>query len=162
MKENILSNLKTYAFKEVTFDKLMQNRINKVLIVCSNYDFYMLEEDGRIEERIFNEYTSLNLRHPPNFIHANSARRAIKMMKTHQIEIVITWLDIGNYNAFETSKKTRVLKFERSPYMTCCLVCRHSELAYVLSVPVCCVEFDFADENDQLLQPEVNMKNSEH
>ncbi|WP_317168376.1 PEP/pyruvate-binding domain-containing protein, partial [Polaribacter sp. 11A2H] len=107
MKENILSNLKTYAFKEVTFDKLMQNRINKVLIVCSNYDFYMLEEDGRIEERIFNEYTSLNLRHPPNFIHANSAKRAIKMMETHQIDIVITWLDIGNYNAFETSKKIK-------------------------------------------------------
>ena len=107
MDKNILTNLKTYAFKEVTFDKLMQNRINKVLIVCSNYDFYMLEEDGRIEERIFNEYTSLNLRHPPSFIHANSAKRAIKMMAFHQIDIVITWLDIGNYNAFETSKKIK-------------------------------------------------------
>ncbi|MGY8911519.1 MAG: PEP/pyruvate-binding domain-containing protein, partial [Flavobacteriales bacterium] len=85
----------------------MQNRINKVLIVCSNYDYYMLEEDGRIEERIFNEYTSLNLRHPPNFIHANSAKRAIKMMKSHQIDIVITWLDIGNYKAFEASKNIK-------------------------------------------------------
>ncbi len=104
MKENIIENLKSYAFKEVTFDKLMKKRINQVLIVCSNYDFYMLEEDGRIEERIFNEYTSLNLRYPPNFVHANSAKRAIKMMNSHKIDIVITWLDIGNYKAFETSK----------------------------------------------------------
>ncbi len=43
----------------------MQNRIRKVLVICSSYDFYMLEEDGRIDEQIFNEYVSLNLRYPP-------------------------------------------------------------------------------------------------
>ncbi|MCI2229479.1 phosphoenolpyruvate synthase [Polaribacter sp. MSW13] len=107
MKENIIANLKSYAFKEVTFDKLMKKRIHQILIVCSNYDFYMLEEDGRIEERIFNEYTSLNLRHPPTFLHANSARRAVKKMETNTIDMVITWLDIGNYKAFETSKKIK-------------------------------------------------------
>jgi hypothetical protein len=82
----------------------MQNRINKVLIVCSNYDFYMLEEDGRIDERIFYEYTSLNLRYPPSFVHANSAKRAILTLASDKIDLVITWLDIGNYKAFETSK----------------------------------------------------------
>jgi len=107
MKKKLLPNLKSYAFEEVAFDKLMQNRINKVLIVCSNYDYYMLEEDGRIDERIFNEYTSLNLRYPPSFIHANSSRRAIKMLASDKIDIVITWLDIGNYKAFETSKKIK-------------------------------------------------------
>ena len=85
----------------------MQNRINKVLIVCSNYDFYMLEEDGRIDERIFYEYTSLNLRYPPSFIHANSAKRAILTLASDKIDLVITWLDIGNYRAFETSKLIR-------------------------------------------------------
>ena len=70
MTKKLLPDLKNYEFEEVAFNQLMQNRINKVLIVCSNYDFYMLEEDGRIDERIFNEYTSLNLRYPPNFIHA--------------------------------------------------------------------------------------------
>lgn len=99
-----LPDLKTYEFEEVAFNELMQNRINKVLIVCSNYDFYMLEEDGRIDERIFNEYTSLNLRYPPSFLHANSAKRAIKMLASDKIDLVITWLDIGNYRAFETSK----------------------------------------------------------
>ena len=82
----------------------MQNRINKVLIVCSNYDFYMLEEDGRIDERIFYEYTSLNLRYPPSFVHANSAKRAVAILASDKIDLVITWLDIGNYKAFETSK----------------------------------------------------------
>ncbi len=43
----------------------MQKRIHRVLIICSNYDNYMLEEDGRVDEQIFNEYVSLNLRYPP-------------------------------------------------------------------------------------------------
>tara|TARA_R110001583_G_scaffold146116_1_gene298164 strand:- start:1505 stop:4414 length:2910 start_codon:yes stop_codon:yes gene_type:complete len=64
----------------------------------------MLEEDGRIDERIFYEYTSLNLRYPPSFIHANSAKRAAIMLASDKIDLVITWLDIGNYKAFETSK----------------------------------------------------------
>ena len=107
MIKNPLPDLKSYEFEDVAFNKLMQNRIYKVLIVCSNYDYYMLEEDGRIDERIFNEYTALNLRYPPSFMHANSARRAIKMLSSDKIDLVITWLDIGNYKAFETSKKIK-------------------------------------------------------
>ncbi|WP_456378975.1 PEP/pyruvate-binding domain-containing protein [Lutibacter sp.] len=107
MIKNPLPNLKTYEFEDVAFNKLMQNRVNKILIVCSNYDFYMLEEDGRIDERIFNEYTALNLRYPPNFVHANSARRAIKKLTLDKIDLVITWLDIGSYKAFETSQKIK-------------------------------------------------------
>lgn len=107
MDKRTLPDLKTYEFEEFAFKELMQNRINKVLIVCSNYDYYMLEEDGRIDERIFNEYTALNLRYPPSFSHANSAKRAISTMQTDKIDLVITWLDIGNAKAFETSKQIK-------------------------------------------------------
>ena len=107
MIRNPLPDLRNYEFEEVAFNELMQNRINKILIVCSNYGYYMLEEDGRIDERIFNEYTDLNLRYPPNFVHANSAKRAIKLMTEVKVDLVITWLDVGNYNAFETSKEIR-------------------------------------------------------
>lgn len=103
MSKKTLPDLKTYIFEDFAFSELMQNRINKVLIVCSNYDYYMLEEDGRIDERIFNEYTALNLRYPPTFLHANSARKALKILESDKIDLVITWLDIGSYKAFETS-----------------------------------------------------------
>lgn len=102
-----LPNIRTYEFGEFAFNDLMQNRINNVLIVCSNYDYYMLEEDGRIDERIFNEYTALNLRYPPSFIHANSTKKALQKISELKIDLVITWLDVGDYNAFETSKKIK-------------------------------------------------------
>ena len=107
MNKNPLPDLKSYEFEDVAFDQLMQKRIYRILIVCSNYDYYMLEEDGRIDERIFNEYTALNLRYPPSFEHANSAKRAISAMETNKIDLVITWLDIGNFKTVETSKKIK-------------------------------------------------------
>ena len=119
MLKKELPDLRTYEFEEVAFNQLMHNRIYKVLIVCSNYDYYMLEEDGRIDERIFNEYTSLHLRYPPSFVHANSARRAIRMLESDNIDLVITWLDVGNYKAFETSKRTNNTKlFKRDSRQT--------------------------------------------
>ena len=61
------SHIDTYYFSDTSFNLLMQNRIRKVLVICSSYDFFMLEEDGRIDEQIFNEYVSLNLRYPKRF-----------------------------------------------------------------------------------------------
>ena len=43
------------------FESLMQTRIVEVLVVCNNYDKFILEEDGRIEEHLFNEYFSIGL-----------------------------------------------------------------------------------------------------
>ncbi|MFO7618035.1 MAG: hypothetical protein R6V75_12375, partial [Bacteroidales bacterium] len=81
MEERHKPMLPSVDFGEAEFRFLMQRRINKVLIICSNYDFFMLEEDGRIDEQIFNEYVSLNLRYPPIFIQANTARKAFDYLE---------------------------------------------------------------------------------
>ncbi|NLF41140.1 MAG: hypothetical protein GX587_00420, partial [Bacteroidales bacterium] len=54
-----------FDFGDIPYHNLMQKRIINVLLICSNYDAFMLEEDGRINEKIFLEYTSKNLRYPP-------------------------------------------------------------------------------------------------
>ena len=48
-------------FKDTQFANLMTRRIFNVLLIANPYDAFMLEDDGRIDEKIFNEYTSLNL-----------------------------------------------------------------------------------------------------
>ena len=65
---NLLS--KQFFFNETSFNNLMKKRIYNVLLISSKYDAFILEEDGRIDEQIFNEYVSLNLRYPPQFIQA--------------------------------------------------------------------------------------------
>ena len=53
-----------FYLKDVTFVNLMMRRIYNVLIVANPYDAFMLEDDGRVEEKIYNEYVELGLRYP--------------------------------------------------------------------------------------------------
>ncbi|MFW6370351.1 MAG: PEP/pyruvate-binding domain-containing protein, partial [Bacteroidota bacterium] len=100
-------NLEDYQFIDTSFSKLMQRRIRKVLLICSSYDAFMLEEDGRIDEQIFNEYASLNLRYPPIFIHAESYKRALEILDSGEIDLVIEMLSTGDVDPFQLAKQIK-------------------------------------------------------
>ncbi len=97
----------TIDFSHTAFNLLMEKRIRTVLIISSDYDFFMLEEDGRIDEQIFNEYVSLNLRYPPVFIKATSAKEAFRIMKEEDIDLVIEMLNLGDVDTFSLAKAIR-------------------------------------------------------
>ncbi|MDK2843177.1 MAG: hypothetical protein PWQ17_2684 [Anaerophaga sp.] len=101
------SNTVYNRFSETAFDQLMQKRIHKILLICSSYDAFMLEEDGRIDEQLFNEYVSLNLRYPPHFIQVSSAGEAFKVLKEEKIDLIITMLSVGEMDPFSLSRKIK-------------------------------------------------------
>jgi len=96
-----------FDFSEAEFDSLMKRRVYQVLVICSNYDYFMLEEDGRIDEQIFNEYVSLSLRYPPVFVHAESARQAFDILERENIDLIITMLSVGEMDAFGLSRRIK-------------------------------------------------------
>ncbi len=89
------------VYSEFQFDKLMRQRIREVLIVCSDYDHFMLEEDGRIEETLFQEYVSLNLRYPPQFTQVSTAGEAVEKLKIKKFDLVIEMLSVGSSTAIK-------------------------------------------------------------
>jgi CheY-like chemotaxis protein len=99
-----LQNRDAYYFSDTSFSLLMQKRIRKVLVLCSNYDFFTLEEDGRIDEQIFNEYVSLNLRYPPIFLHADSSTKAISILEREEIDLIIPMLSMVDMDTFVFAK----------------------------------------------------------
>ncbi len=107
-------DLQKYNFTDTSFDLLMQKRIHRVLIICSNYDFYMLEEDGRIDEQIFNEYSSLNLRYPPSFIQTDTEEKAFKILEDGNIDLVITMLSLKGTDVFALARRIKS-RHERIP-----------------------------------------------
>jgi CheY-like chemotaxis protein len=109
-----LPDLQKYDFTDTSFDLLMQKRIRRVLIICSNYDNYMLEEDGRIDEQIFNEYASLNLRDPPSFIQTDNADDAFRILNEGNIDLVISMLSIKGTDVFALAKKIKE-KYDHIP-----------------------------------------------
>lgn len=97
-------NRDAFYFADTSFNLLMQKRIRKVLVICSSYDFFMLEEDGRIDEQIFNEYVSLNLRYPPVFVHADSARQSLYILENDQIDLIIPMLSVADVDTFKLAR----------------------------------------------------------
>ncbi len=106
MKAKRLDN-PTIDFSMTEFELLMQKRILHVLIISSSYDFFMIEEDGRIDEQIFNEYISLNLRYPPRFIKASTAQEAFRILESEKIDLIIEMLNIGDIDTFELAKRIK-------------------------------------------------------
>ncbi len=113
-KEKKVKDIKKFYFTETSFDNLMTKRISKVLLICSKYDAFTLEGDGRIEEQIFNEYVSLNLRYPPHFIQVSTADEAFKVLREDKIDLVITMLDLGDVDIFEFAKQIKI-KYPNKP-----------------------------------------------
>lgn len=106
-KYNKLFSTDRHEFTEISYQELMQKRIINVLLICSNYDAFMLEEDGRINEKIFLEYTSKNLRYPPQFTQASSSEKAFELLEKKSFDLVITMLNVGKIDAFEMAKKVK-------------------------------------------------------
>ncbi|KKK94363.1 hypothetical protein LCGC14_2683590, partial [marine sediment metagenome] len=97
----------TIDYGHTAFKLLMQKRIGKVLLICSNYDAFMLEEDGRIDEQIFNEYVSLNLRYPPTFLQASSSTEAFSILESNQVDLVIEMLNIEDVDPFKLARQIK-------------------------------------------------------
>ncbi|MBT3173812.1 MAG: phosphoenolpyruvate synthase [Lentimicrobiaceae bacterium] len=90
-----------FYFNETSFIHLMRRRIYQVLLISSVYDAFMLEEDGRIDEQIFHEYTSLNLRYPPQFLKATNEEEALQILESESIDLVISMLSAEKESTFE-------------------------------------------------------------
>lgn len=104
MNENALSRL---YLKETAFQNLMQRRVFNVLLVASPYDAFMMEEDGRVEEQLYFEYTSLNLSSPPRVSRVSDSAGAIEAVTAQSYDLVI--MMPGN-DVSESLETARMLK----------------------------------------------------
>jgi len=105
MKNNDTVFSRKYVFNDTAFNTLMKKRIYHVLLIASQYDAFILEDDGRIDEQIFNEYVSLNLRYPPQFIQAISNEEAQKILGEEHIDLIIFMLSAFDEKTFSDIKQ---------------------------------------------------------
>ena len=93
-----------FYLKDVTFVNLMMRRIYNVLIVANPYDAFMLEDDGRVEEKIYNEYVELGLRYPPTFTQVSTTEEAYQVLSTMNIDLVICMPGNADNDAFSVAR----------------------------------------------------------
>ncbi|MGV8963456.1 MAG: PEP/pyruvate-binding domain-containing protein [Candidatus Saccharimonadaceae bacterium] len=97
-----------FRFRDTPFVQLMNKRIYNVLFIASQYDMFILEDDGRVDEQIFNEYVSLNLRYPPRFTQVNNPAEAMGLLDTNRFELVICMPNVDNNDFFELAKQIKL------------------------------------------------------
>src|SRR5574344_454944 len=104
MKNIIPQEWNSFYLKDVSFVNLMTRRIFNVLIVANPYDAFMLEDDGRVDEKIFNEYTELGLRYPPTFTQVSTIDEASRVLNSTSIDLVICMPGNADNDAFTVAR----------------------------------------------------------
>lgn len=94
-------------FKDTQFANLMTRRIFNVLLIANPYDAFMLEDDGRIDEKIFNEYTSLSLRYPPRFTQATTCDEAVALLQSMTFDLIICMPGTGDNESFDVARNIK-------------------------------------------------------
>lgn len=104
MKAKVPPEWNKFYIKDVSFVNLMTRRICNVLIVANPYDAFMLEDDGRVDEKIFDEYMELGLRYPPTFTQVTTIEEAEKVLRTTDIDLVICMPGNADNDAFDVAR----------------------------------------------------------
>ncbi|MEA2071897.1 MAG: PEP/pyruvate-binding domain-containing protein, partial [Asgard group archaeon] len=99
-----------YKPKYKIFHELMSKRMKNVLLVSSIYDSFMLEEDGRLSDQIYEEFQNLNLRTLPRITRVSSAQEAIEKLQEQSFDLVITMRRLGDIDAFSFGQSVKKIR----------------------------------------------------
>jgi CheY-like chemotaxis protein len=102
-----MPNSSELNLRDVSFLNLMQRRIFNVLIIANPYDAFMLEDDGRVDEKIFDEYMKLGLRYPPSFTQVCTLDEASNAFTTTQFDLVICMPGNVDNDAFDVARSVK-------------------------------------------------------
>ncbi|MFA6676214.1 MAG: PEP/pyruvate-binding domain-containing protein [Bacteroidales bacterium] len=92
------------------YTSLMERRIKKILMICSGYDKYILEEDGQIESQLYVEYSELNLSNPPSFTWVSSSQDAIKLLQENSdFDLIISMYNLIDFDLFSYAPRIKAL-----------------------------------------------------
>lgn len=105
---NTIEPVSLKHLKNTDYESLIRYRIGKILMICSNYDAFILEEDGQIESRIYDEYIDLNLTNPPQFVWVQSSEKAYDIiLKDKDINMVMCMYNAGDTGVFTLASRLK-------------------------------------------------------
>lgn len=104
---NSSSKIPVFESKFSGFHDLMKFRVREILLVSSLYDAFVLEEDGRLAERIFSEYIDLNLHFVPRITKVSTAEEAFSALQEQFFDLIITTARIADIDLIEFGKKIK-------------------------------------------------------
>lgn len=95
----------------------MSKRVRRILLVCNNYDSFALEEDGRIDVQIAQEYAELNLSNPPSIVRAETPCEALDIVESQKsnvesqdsFDLILVVYSAGGNEVWDFAKQAKTL-----------------------------------------------------
>ena len=82
------------------FHELMSRKVTDILLISSPYEAFIMEEEGRLAERIIHEYRGLNLSRPPMLTWVSTGQEALAALRRKKFDLVITMPLVDETDAF--------------------------------------------------------------
>ncbi|MCG3136950.1 MAG: hypothetical protein HJJLKODD_00789 [Phycisphaerae bacterium] len=110
MPHNLMPTVEEVDFHFGGFAQLMPFRVQRVLLVSSLYESFILEEDGLLNELIVGEYLSMNLSYAPRVVRVSGAEEALEYLAGNEVDLVITMMRLGHLNVRDFAGRVKALR----------------------------------------------------
>lgn len=89
---------------------LMPTRITEILLVSSVYDAFALEEDGSLEELLFDQYQERGLSLVPHIRKVPDAQTALTVIRNEKIDLVLTMSQAGDESTLGLARRAKAIR----------------------------------------------------
>jgi hypothetical protein len=99
------------------YHELMARKVGDILLVSSPYDAFIMEEEGRLSNRIINEYKGLNLSKPPRLTWVSSADEAFMRLKKKPFDLILAMPSLDGMDVYVFGEEVKKLYPELSFFL---------------------------------------------
>ena len=82
-------------------DDLFKFRVTEIMLISTEYDAYVLEEDGQLAEKIYHQFSDLSLPYIPRIHWVASSEEAFETLRTIPIHLVISMSRANDMSSFD-------------------------------------------------------------
>ena len=89
------------------YQELILHRVHEILLVASEYDAFILEEDESLTEQILHEYVGMNLNYAPRVTRVSTASSAMNALSKRSYDLVIVMIRISDMDPLTLGRKIK-------------------------------------------------------
>ncbi|HJY62516.1 MAG TPA: PEP/pyruvate-binding domain-containing protein [Ignavibacteria bacterium] len=110
LKEELKSVFNKYKNDYDIYHELTPFHVREILLVTSLYDAFILEEEERINENLFGQYSDLELTTAPRITNASDDSEAISFLQQRYFDYAIVTIRTQQLTPFELADKLKSIK----------------------------------------------------
>lgn len=95
--------------RALRFRDLMPYRVAEILLVSAPYDAFILQQDGRLTEQLFLEFSALSLAVSPRFTHAATGEAALELLAARRFDLVIAMTGLAEVDVEAFGRRVKAL-----------------------------------------------------